>query len=224
MKKFKCMNIGNCDLANTGEVFEIAEGEQEICPKCGSTMIVEAKGGIPTKLVAAIGGVAALAAVIGGIAYFSGGSETPTPAAPATDTALVVRVDSDSIKKGEAAALQAKEDSAKAAKEAEYAAQGKDDKKEGKDDEVDKPIKLQPTSYNLGYGRYEGPMSGGKPHGFGGSITVTSRHTIDLKKASGETVEVGPGDKIMNVKMENGRLRQGEIHFADGTRRFISGL
>lgn len=77
---------------------------------------------------------------------------------------------------------------------------------------------------SLGWGTYDGPLSGRTPHGFGGSITVKSRHTIDLKKATGETVELAPGDKIMNVKMDNGRLRQGEIHFSDGRRKFISGL
>ena len=71
----------------------------------------------------------------------------------------------------------------------------------------------------LGWGIYEGPANG-----FGGTITVTSTHTIDLKKASGETVTVNRGDKIVSVKMENGRLRQGEIHFADGTRKYLSGL
>lgn len=81
-----------------------------------------------------------------------------------------------------------------------------------------------PTTYNLGWGQYEGPMSGGKPNGFGGTITVRRSYSIDLKKASGETVQVNPGDKIMNVKMENGTLRQGEIHFSDGTRRYLSGL
>ncbi len=81
-----------------------------------------------------------------------------------------------------------------------------------------------PKTYHLDWGTYDGPMAGGVPHGFGGSITVSSSHTIDLKKASGETVQVSRGDKIMNVKMDNGRLRQGEIHFADGTRKYISGL
>lgn len=84
--------------------------------------------------------------------------------------------------------------------------------------------KPQPKSYNTGWGTYEDPMQGGLPNGFGGIIVVRSRHFIDLKKADGETIEIGPGDKIMNVKMENGRMRQGEIHFADGTRRFVSGL
>lgn len=92
----------------------------------------------------------------------------------------------------------------------------------------DKPEPPQPEPpvgpISLGWGTYDGPRSGRTPHGFGGSITVKSHHTIDLKKATGETVELAPGDKIMNVKMDNGRLRQGEIHFSDGRRKFISGL
>jgi len=84
---------------------------------------------------------------------------------------------------------------------------------------------LKKDSIQLSWGRYDGPRnSSGNPDGFGGTITVTKSYTIDLKKASGETVTVSPGDKIFSVKMENGRLRQGEIHFADGKRKYISGL
>lgn len=60
------MNIGNCDFANTGEVFEIAEGEQEVCPKCKSTMLVEAKKGIDIKKISII---AASLLIVVGIAY-----------------------------------------------------------------------------------------------------------------------------------------------------------
>lgn len=66
MKKFKCMNIGNCDYANTGEIFEIAEGEQEVCPKCGSSMLVEAKSGPDFKK---IGIIAAAILLVAGIGY-----------------------------------------------------------------------------------------------------------------------------------------------------------
>ena len=76
---------------------------------------------------------------------------------------------------------------------------------------------------NLGWGTYKGSVSGNKS-GIGGEITVNKTYTIDLKKASGETVTVNPGDKIVNAKVENGKLRQGEIRFADGTRKFVSGL
>ena len=79
------------------------------------------------------------------------------------------------------------------------------------------------NTINLGWGTYSGPVSGGKS-GIGGEISVTKTYTIDLKKASGETVTVNRGDKIVNAKVENGQLRQGEIRFADGTRKFVSGL
>jgi len=62
------------------------------------------------------------------------------------------------------------------------------------------------NTINLGWGTYKGSVSGNKS-GIGGEITVNKTYTIDLKKASGETV-----------------LRQGEIRFADGTRKFVSGL
>lgn len=68
MKKYKCMNIGNCENANSGKVFEIAEGEELICPncKCGSDMLVEVKSS-PWKLIA--GGLGA-AAILGAGAFF----------------------------------------------------------------------------------------------------------------------------------------------------------
>lgn len=68
MKKYKCMNIGNCENANSGKVFEIAEGEELICPncKCGSDMLVEVKSS-PWKLIA--GGLG-VAAILGAGAFF----------------------------------------------------------------------------------------------------------------------------------------------------------
>jgi ssDNA-binding Zn-finger/Zn-ribbon topoisomerase 1 len=71
------MNIGNCDNANTGEMFEIAEGEELKCPKCGSDMIVEVK----KTPVGKIAGIIAAAVIIigGGIGAFLalGGSSKP---------------------------------------------------------------------------------------------------------------------------------------------------
>ncbi len=74
---------------------------------------------------------------------------------------------------------------------------------------------------NLGYGSYEGPMQGGKPHGIGGVIRFTRSYTIDLKKANGETVEVNAGDYMDNVKMNQGRLVQGMLHRSNGGTRWI---
>jgi DNA-directed RNA polymerase subunit RPC12/RpoP len=66
MKKYKCMNIGNCDHSNNGTEFEIAEGEELRCPKCGSDMIVEVKK-TPIGKYAAI--VAAVVVVLGGAGF-----------------------------------------------------------------------------------------------------------------------------------------------------------
>lgn len=75
MKKYKCMNIGNCEYANTGKPFEIAEGEELKCPNgCDGSMLVEVKSGPNLKVI--VGGIA-VAALLGGGAYFafSGGEK-----------------------------------------------------------------------------------------------------------------------------------------------------
>ncbi len=74
---------------------------------------------------------------------------------------------------------------------------------------------------NLGYGVYEGPIKSGKAHGIGGQIRFTRSYTIDLKKASGETVDVYSGDRLVNVKMDNNRLIQGLLKRSDGSQRWI---
>lgn len=65
MKKYKCMNVGNdCDYANKGTEFEIAEGEKLECPKCHTEMLAEVKG--PNwKLIGGIAVCLLLCAVIG---------------------------------------------------------------------------------------------------------------------------------------------------------------
>lgn len=78
-----------------------------------------------------------------------------------------------------------------------------------------------PGKVNLGYGIYEGPRSNHKANGFGGEIRFTSTYSIDLKKASGETVEVNPGDKMVNVKMDNNRIVKGLLKRSDGSQRLI---
>lgn len=73
-------------------------------------------------------------------------------------------------------------------------------------------------------GTYNGPLKGGKPNGIGGTFTCTRAMTIDLKDGYGNTVDLAAGDKIIDTKFENGLLQQGEIHFSNGTRKYISGL
>lgn len=87
---------------------------------------------------------------------------------------------------------------------------------------VDEPREGPATgTINLGYAVYEGPQQNGKPHGIGGKLTFKTSHTIDLKKMPAEYIDVRSGDSMVSVKFDNGRLVQGEIRFADGTRKWI---
>lgn len=224
IKRFKCINFGACAKADSGEIIEIDAVETlggiPECPHCHQHTLEEiVPKSFPTKLVAAV--VAGIL-VLGGIGYgvtsmMGDGSDGQTDGeATPIDTTTIVQKDSSAIEKAPA-------EEVKATDEQEQKAEEKVTKKETKEQPTPTPPPA-PKTYSLGWGTYDGPMSGGVPHGFGGTITVSGSHTIDLKKASGETVTVNRGDKIVGVKMENGRLRQGEIHFADGTRKYLSGL
>ena len=76
-----------------------------------------------------------------------------------------------------------------------------------------------PTSYNLDWGTYEGPMQGGKPHGMGGEIKVNKDYQIDMKNGSFKSVS--KGDKIVSCKFNAGKLVQGYIHHANGQQESL---
>ena len=78
------------------------------------------------------------------------------------------------------------------------------------------------SGFSLGWGSYSGPMQGGKPHGVGGTIKVKQSYSIDLKDGRGTMLEVNPGETIENTKFENGRLRAGELHRADNSRKWFN--
>ena len=79
----------------------------------------------------------------------------------------------------------------------------------------------KPGKVDLGYGIYEGPRTNYQANGIGGTIRFTRPYSIDLKKASGETLDVNAGDKMINVKMENNRLIQGQLQRTDGSQKWV---
>lgn len=76
----------------------------------------------------------------------------------------------------------------------------------------------------LNYGVYSGPIKAGKPDDMGGEFKFTRAMTLDLKDGYGTTVELAPGDVIRSTKFTDGKLRQGEIIFKDGSRKYVTGL
>lgn len=103
MAKYKCKNLGECDRANSGEVFEIAAGEDMKCPSCGIGSMLEimntptgGSGGV-SKLPLIAGAAVAVGLLAGGSYYFTIGSAKVPEAraqaevivAPATQTGTV---------------------------------------------------------------------------------------------------------------------------------------
>lgn len=80
------------------------------------------------------------------------------------------------------------------------------------------------TKMNLSCAVYDGPISGGKPNGLGGTLTFNKSYTIDLKDGKSSTLSVGSGDKIVDTKFDNGVLKQGELHRKTGERKYFSGV
>ena len=77
MKKFKCMNIGNCENANNGKEFEIAEGDEQVCPKCHSTMLVEVIDTNWKRIIGIVVGALVLIGIVVGLFLALGGSKKP---------------------------------------------------------------------------------------------------------------------------------------------------
>lgn len=224
----QCLNDG-CSKCKSKETQKIPARKDFVCEECGKELREvhpeptwwEKYGKVT---MAAVG---AAVVIGGGVALFSlSGSDNDKSKqeAPAVDTASTSKVDTTTVApvpttpttEGE---VSKPEDQTPAPEVSE-----------GPKTPAPKPAAPTPkpapaaNGSNLKCGKYEGPMSGGKPHGVGGTITVTRSYTIDLKDGSGNTVSVESGDRISNTKFKNGVLQQGQLIRSNGERKFLSGL
>lgn len=198
-KQFKCSNYGVCPEADKETIFQETDLEEVdgkyVCPKCGQELeMIEKGGGGKGKLI----GIIAAAVVVlggGGAALLLGGKKDKPEAAP---VAVEQPVAEEPVADEPVVEEPVVEEPAKAP-------------------EAPKPASS--TTYNLGWGTYEGPMQSGKPHGMGGEIKVTKAYTIDTK--NGASKQVASGDKIVSCKFLNGKLVQGYIHHANGQQESL---
>ncbi len=198
-KTYKCTNYGICTEADKGTVFQETDLEEVdgkfVCPKCGQALEeIEKKPGANWKLIAIIAAV--LVASVGAV-YLScfkgndGGGSSTGGDGP--DSVVVDGGDTTTT--------------------------GPSDPEPGPKPDPEPPVPQ--TSYNLGWGIYEGQMQNGKPNGTG-VVTVTKTYYIDLKNMSSRKVMVTKGDVIKGAIFKNGKLNQGMIHFANGERESIN--
>lgn len=204
--RYKCTNYGICAEADKETVFQETDLEEVdgkyVCPKCGQELEPLDKGGSGDGKGKLIAIIAAAVVVLGGggaAIALSGGKEDKKLDTPPEVVDPAPELD------GEESDLDLEETPV-----------------------TPEPPKPQPApkpssnTYNLGWGTYEGPMQGGKPHGLGGEVKVTKAYTIDLK--NGSSKQVAKGDKLVSTKFKEGKLVQGYIHHANGEQEsFIIG-
>ena len=86
MAKYKCKQLGVCDKADTGEIFDLAPGADQKCPGCGVllTPIDFPTSSKPPKM-ALIAGAAAVVALLAGGGYYltAGRAKAPEVSPPA---------------------------------------------------------------------------------------------------------------------------------------------
>lgn len=92
MPKFKCPSVGDCDKANTGEIFERTAAEDIRCPECSTLMVLQEHHKSPTPanpkiITIATAAVFVIAASVGGGLYFKKSHAIATTGITAVATA-----------------------------------------------------------------------------------------------------------------------------------------
>ena len=207
MAKIKgvCHNYEGCDMASEKVVQEV-EKSNFVCQECGKPLYPVKPQPQPwwkkhqRELTLGAGVLIIGGGITGGILAFSGDKEEPAKEPEKVQTEQVDSTKVDSV----VAQPQAEEPKAEKPK-------------------VDVPKAKQPvivdpapsTSKNLGYGKYEGAMKNGQPHGTG-TIYYTTRHQVVPSK----DIYAESGDYVTG-SFRDGKLVSGQLHRKDGNQEFV---
>ena len=208
MAKIKgvCHNYEGCDMASEKVVQEV-EKSNFVCQECGKPLYPVKQQPQPwwkkhqRELTLGAGVLIIGGGITGGILAFSGDKEEPAKEPAKVDTAQVDTTKVDSV-----------------------VAQPQAEKPKAEEPKVDVPKAKQPaggnsaassTSKNLGYGKYEGAMKNGQPHGTG-TIYYTTRHQVVPSK----DIYAESGDYVTG-SFRDGKLMSGQLHRKDGNQEFV---
>ena len=205
VRKGKCLNIGNCNKANSKEIVDVNIGEDFVCPDCGGDL-VEVK---PTtsSLGLIIGGIVLALAIVGASVYFFVIKGDDPAAFDGGEVVVVdsVDVDTDTETEAEDTTTLDQETPEEVIEEVEP---------------VKRPVEIEkpaPTggvvTKDLGYAVWIGKMKNGKPHDVQGTLKFKTNHIIDTRDDKGRTA--GPGDQVIGT-FEDGHLTNGKWYKADG--------
>ena len=213
MAKIKgvCHNYEGCDMASEKVVQEV-EKSNFVCQECGKPLYPVKQPPQPwwkkhqRELTLGVGVLIIGGGITGGILAFGGDKEEPVKEPVEVKTEQVDSTKVDSV----VAQPQAEEPKA--------------EKPKAEEPKVYVPKAKQPaggnsaassTSKNLGYGKYEGAMKNGQPHGTG-TIYYTTRHQVVPSK----DIYAESGDYVTG-SFRDGMLMSGQLHRKDGNQEFV---
>lgn len=207
MAKIKgvCHNYEGCDMASEKVVQEV-EKSNFVCQECGKPLYPVKQQPQPwwkkhqRELTLGAGVLIIGGGITGGILAFSGDKEEPAKGPAKVDTTQVDTTKVDTI-------VTPPQDP--------EPGDGSDGKSGGGSDGNPGGDPAPSTSKNLGYGKYEGAMENGQPHGRG-IIYYNTRHQVvpskDIYAESGDYVD---------GSFRDGKLVSGQLHRKDGNQEFV---
>ena len=215
MAKIKgvCHNYEGCDMASEKVVQEV-EKSNFVCQECGKPLYPVKQQTQPwwkkhqRELTLGAGVLIIGGGITGGILAFSGDKEEPAKEPAKVDTTQVDTTKVDTIVTPPQKPEPGDGSDGKPGS-------GRDGKPGGGRDGNPGVGPAPSTSKNLGYGKYEGAMENGQPHGRG-IIYYNTRHQVvpskDIYAESGDYVD---------GSFRDGKLVSGQLHRKDGNQEFV---
>ena len=215
MAKIKgvCHNYEGCDMASEKVVQEV-EKSNFVCQECGKPLYPVKQPPQPwwkkhqRELTLGAGVLIIGGGITGGILAFSGDKEEPAKETAKVDTTQVDTTKVDTI-------VTPPQDPEPGDGSDGKSGSGRDGKPGGGRDGNPGVGPVPSTSKNLGYGKYEGAMENGQPHGRG-IIYYNTRHQVvpskDIYAESGDYVD---------GSFRDGKLVSGQLHRKDGNQEFV---
>ncbi len=209
MAKIKgvCHNYEGCDMASEKVVQEV-EKSNFVCQECGKPLYPVKQQTQPwwkkhqRELTLGAGVLIIGGGITGGILAFGGDKEEPVKESATVQTPKVDTTKVDSTKEDTVVAPPPIVDPIPVP--------------EPKDKDKGPGGGPAPsTSKNLGYGKYEGAMKNGQPHGTG-TIYYTTRHQVVPSK----DIYAESGDYVTG-SFRDGMLMSGQLHRKDGNQEFV---
>lgn len=214
MAKIKgvCHNYEGCDMASEKVVQEV-EKSNFVCQECGKPLYPVKQQPQPwwkkhqRELTLGAGVLIIGGGITGGILAFGGDKEEPVT--EQTEKVDSTKVDSTKVDSPVVVQPPVVDPPVEGPQEGVKQPGGGSDGKPGSGRDA------SPTSKNLGYGKYEGAMNNGQPHGTG-TIYYTTRHQVVPSK----DIYAESGDYVTG-SFRDGKLVSGQLHRKDGNQEFV---